>query len=104
MEIKNWQKLCLGAELRMCKEYLLLINYCIYFLIGFGTTNIIDIIIYHPNSSYLKWITVFCSTLTIWYVHSKIQKLIDYMLSVLDAYKTYQKMRDELENRNNFKP
>lgn len=104
MELKNWQKLHLGAELKMCKEYLSLINYCICFLIGFSGGYIIDIFINHPNSRYLNWITVLCIALAIGLVHYKIRKLIDYMISVLEAYETYQKKRDEIENRNNFKP
>ena len=104
MELKNWQKLHLGAELRTIKEYLSAINYCICFLIGFSAFNIFERIMYHPNSRYINWITVFFSAFLTWLVHYQIEKLINYILSVLEAYNSYQMNWDEFENRNNFKP
>lgn len=103
MELKNWQKLHLGAELKMCKEYLLLLNYGVCFLIGLVAINFLDTFINQPTPRFSGGTAILITTLTIGYLHYKIRKLIDNMLSVLDAYETYQKNRDEIENRNNFK-
>jgi len=99
MEIKGWQKLSIGANLNVLKEYILAVSISVFAIIVISAINIIDNFIIHPNYNYLSWLNVIFAAMIVSYVHYKILKLIRTTQTILFAYETYQKKVDEILER-----